>query len=48
MTSTVKARGHGIYLNQGPHDAGLSECGPDTSKACRQENAVQAFFSFIP
>jgi len=26
-SSETKAQGHGIYLNKGPHDAGLCECG---------------------
>ncbi len=26
-SSEIKAQGHGIYLNKGPHDEGLCECG---------------------
>jgi hypothetical protein len=26
-SSEIKAQGHGIYLNKGPHHAGLCECG---------------------
>jgi hypothetical protein len=44
----IKAQGHGLYSNQGPHDAGLSECGPDTSKTCGQGKRGSSFLFFYP
>jgi len=46
-SSEIKAQGHPIYLNKGPHDAGLCECGNDTSKTCGQGKRVSSFFFFI-
>ncbi len=30
-SSEIKAQAHGIYLNKGPHDAGLCECRHDAN-----------------
>jgi len=44
----IKAQGHEIYSNQGPHEAGLSDCGADTSKACSQGKRGSSFLIFYP